>query len=917
MEWGYYSGAVRLPKPKSLVDLAMRSFAKNAWLARAFVVLSWFASSNSQAAQPPVLLDDMAGATPSLRLIKTTANPRLVEQSVQATAGRQESGAERLRFLAPPGSTSEIAYSLPSTPVIDELAVQVWLHCNHPGVRLAARVSLPRTINPETGEPYQLLLVGTASSQGLLWEQMKLSNLSRELARQARVARAQHGSLIDERGATLQELVFLAPGSRNGTELLVDEIAMHGVFHASRTRQFPGNQRSSKPSQDTSLTQPKIPRVLQWQGEPFLAVRELGFDAASLAHPPTPDQLDEARQAGLFLICPPGPVVERQKAVIGDRYDGILAWDLGEITEHGQVEQISRVTEELARRESVIGRATLLRPRTNLRRASRVSDVLLLGKSPAGSTTTLAGFAQQLSGMQRHASPGSRFWVNLNTQYVKGQLEQLAAVSPTANDNSSATYHELLDAVFASLGCRPRGFYFESQSSLATKESDARKRASAVELVNLRLGLAEPWLAAGKPGQARSSDPEVTAVVLETERSHLLVPVRWTETNSTAKSTPSITGNELISFLVSGVPESIDAYLLAWDGPKRLRTQRVTGGVRVTCNNLPRDAMLLLTQDPRAIAQVGRYLQKHRSRATKLLQDTIRYEVEDAERALAALPTSFLASSTVSATMSQVDTLLRHSDSQRQGRNYKGALVSLHQAERMLVHSLRSLSRGGLANTNPGELPWRLRWSTLPATYKLLDTASRSGAAWREVPSGKFESLQQLMGNGWRHLQHTSPGLTTAVSLSGEAPAEGPYCLKLVCEADQSTSRPAHASTPPVWVTSPSLSLAPGQMIELIGKVRVTEQPLGVDGGLLVFDTLAGENSALRIRECPSWKSFRMVRVAKQTTHIALTFALGGAGTAEIDDLKYRISPVAGMVGPVQTVPTAQFDRRTATPGRR
>lgn len=888
------------------------------WLVISLFALGTLSTGVLNAAEPPVLLDDMGGLKPTLRLIKTGTNARLVEQSVQPGGGRQESGAERLRFLAPPGSTTEIAYSLPSTPVIDELAVQVWLHCSQPGVRLAARVSLARTINPETGQPYQLLLVGPASSQGLLWEQLKLSDLSKELARQARVARAQHGSLIDERGATLQELVLLAPGATSGTELVVDEIAMHGVFHGSRTRQPPASQRpfNRSPAATEPLTRPQIPRVLQWQGEPFQVVRDLGFDAASLDRPPTEEQLDEARQAGLFLICPPDPIVGSQEAVVDQRYEGILAWDLGEITEHGQIEQVSRVKEELARRETEVGRPTLLRPRTSIRRASRISDVMLLGKSQVGSTSTLAEFAQQLSGMQRHTSPGSHFWVNLNTQYAAGQVQQLAAVWPAASRNSSATYHELLDTAFASLGCRPRGFYFESRNSLSTTDRDARKRAAAAELVNLRLGLAEPWLAAGKPGQARSSDPDVTAVVLETERSHLLVPVRWTEANASPSSTSAITGNAPLSFLVSGVPESIDAYLLAWDGPKRLRTQRVAGGIRVTCNNLPRDAMLLLTQDPRAIAQVGRYLQKYRSRATKLLLDTVRYEVEDAELALAALPTSFSASIGVSAAMSQVDAFLRHSDSQRQARNYKAALVSRHQADRLLTHSLRSLANKLLSSTSLGELPWNSRWSTLPATHRLLDTASRSRVPWQEVPSGRFENLAQLMGNGWRHLQHTSQGLTTAVRLSGEAPAEGSYCLQLVCEADQSTAQPTHATTPPVWVTSSGLNLSQGQMIEITGKVRVTEQPLGVDGGLLVFDSLAAENSALRIRDCPSWKAFRLVRLANSSSELALTFALGGAGTAEIDDLQYRVFPVGGSVGPVQTVPTAQFDRRTGTSAR-
>ncbi|MEQ8210458.1 MAG: hypothetical protein RH917_11555 [Lacipirellulaceae bacterium] len=855
-------------------------------------------------AQAPVLLDDMGGKKPSLRVSEEGANARLLGQSVQETGGRQNSPAERIQFLAAPGSTTKVAYSLPSTPVIDELVVQVWLRCNRPGVRIAARVSLPRSINPETGKPYQLLLVGPASSQGLLWEKMKLGDLSKELARQARVARAKHGSLIDERGAILQELVFLVPGSRSGTELIVDEIAMHGVFHSSRARLDQATRRASVTRGAVDqLSRPRIPRILQWQGEPFEKVRELGFDAASLSETPAAEQLEEARQAGLFLICPPGPILSNGEPSIGSQYDGVLAWDLGEIVSNDQVDEVRGLKRQLTQRESVTDRPTLLRPKTSLRRASRSSDLLLLGSKQAGSTATLADFAQQLSGTQRHCCPGSKFWVNLNTQYAPAQVQQVSAIWAGAKNFESVGYHELLDTAFASMGCRPRGFYFESQQNLATTDRNAKKRAAAAELVNLRLGLAEPWLDSGKPGQAQTSVPGVTAVALETERSHLLIPIHWNAGATHASRNAPTIASSTISILVSGVPESIDAYLLAWDGPKRLRTQRVTGGIRVSCTNLPRDAMLLLTQDPSAIAQVGRYLQKHKGRAAKLRYDLLRYEVEDAERALAALPTIFLADSNVAAVMAQLDTLLRHSDSQRQARNYKAALASIQQAERLLNQTRENLARQMLAGIPPGEIPWPTTWSTLPATHRLRQAAARSRAPWQKVAGGSFEDLENLLSNGWRHLQHASPGLTTSVRLSGEAPSEGNYCLKLVCNAGQSQTRPAHAPTPPVWVTSPDIPLAASSMIEITGKVRVREQPLGVFGGLLIFDSLGGESSALRIRESPSWKDFHLVRLAGSSDQIDLTFALGGAGTAEIDDLQFRVTPVTRLEGPVQKLP--------------
>ena len=90
-------------------------------------------------------------------------------------------------------------------------------------------------------------------------------------------------------------------------------------------------------------------------------------------------------------------------------------------------------------------------------------------------------------------------------------------------------------------------------------------RALALELTNLRLGMVEPWLARGKAATpARSSRPDLTAMVLTVERSHLVVPLRWDDATQVGcrRRRGKCDFRQPTSLLLPGVPESCDAYLL-------------------------------------------------------------------------------------------------------------------------------------------------------------------------------------------------------------------------------------------------------------------------------------------------------------------------------------------------------------------
>ena len=113
---------------------------------------------------PPALESNMDGPKPVLRPLEGTARFEILQHEIDRRNFRFGAGAERIALRCPAGNSAPLGFPLPPAPVIEELRVGVWLLCNRPGAQVAATVALPRSIDPETGQPRVLLVRGRAVS---------------------------------------------------------------------------------------------------------------------------------------------------------------------------------------------------------------------------------------------------------------------------------------------------------------------------------------------------------------------------------------------------------------------------------------------------------------------------------------------------------------------------------------------------------------------------------------------------------------------------------------------------------------------------------------------------------------------------------------------------------------------------------
>ena len=842
----------------------------------------------------------MDAAQPRLQLAGEGEKFAIVHRSVDRRTYQNGSGAERVQVRGPAGHTAEVAYPLGRAPVIQELRVRANFVSNRAGVRLGARVVLPRSIDPATGRPFELLIRAGGVGSGRNWEQLVLDDVPTLLANQARVARSQRRLPLDERGAFVSQIVFLTPGGTGITELIVDRVEVFGVVDSQSrpTIVNPDNQPNdptAKPmlARDEHQRQPqhrkvvRVPRIIQWQGEPFEFLQNLGFNTIALDRMPTSAELRQAEGLGLGIFCPPPSPLEIDKESITAEHNAVLAWNLGDQLSTDDLAHVERWERLVTRYDPVTIRPTVLAPRLNTLEASRVTDVILVGRPVVGTDLDLREHSAWLSQRQHLARPGTPTWTKIETQPSPRQRLQMAALSSTVAANTAATYDQLCGLVAAALGIKSQGFYFESQTALDGNDPATRQRAAALQLTNYRIQLVEPWLLAGKGvSKAQSPRADLSALVLQAERSRLLVPVWWQQ-NMQSRLHPRVGGP--ISFVVPGVAESSEAFLVTVGGIQRARHRRVTGGVRVSLDELPQDGFILLSDDPRAIAQVTQYVRRISKRGAQLRRELADMHLQQATSVAARLNSSSSEVGTATTLIAESNAELATSDRQLEAGNFARAYQHADTGDLAINRLKQHLTqRAGVAPVLGSTAVSQVS-IPLPEQLELRRKLTRAPLSTNLLRGGGFEDLSALLEYGWRHKQLKVDGVTTSVRLSPDGPHSGTYCLELEARPIDASAPMTIVPTAPVWITSSPVSVQQGDLLEVTGVARLSEPLIGTIDGLQVIDSLGGVDMALRIQDAPTWQPFKLVRAAGSDTEVSVTIALSGLGKAQIDDVALRV----------------------------
>lgn len=857
--------------------------------------------------------------------------------------------AERLVVAASAGDSVPLLYSSGRLPVLDELDIRLWVKSTGPGVRLAARVVLPRTVDAITRRPRTVLVRSEPYIRVGNWYQLNIAEVPRQLASEVRVLRATPGESIDPAEAYVDAVVLVVPGEPRGTTVWTDDLEIDGILldearglhsgeladvgAASRADaavkpagwqeeagppyggESPGDRANVRLQGMTLLVdgKPFVPRAIEWHGEPLDFLAKRGFNAILIHEPPTEELAAEAHQRDLWIIASPPQPDALARDGMGEESDRVLAWYLGRHVATRELDYLRRWAELVRQRDADASRPILVAPEIDLMPLSRATDVLLV-HHPLGGNAPAAAYAEWFDGRPRLARPGTPFWALLDTQLGDLTRQQAALLAGDESLAAGLDDGRLEAQVRVASTHGSRGFLFRSSSPLNAQDGVTRRRAAALELVNRQLELIEPWLATGKVlGEAATTDGSATAKVLQVERARLLVPSSYlVMARQATAASPSATSASK-AFVVPGVPESNRATLLTLAGLRPLASKRIAGGVSVALEPQD-DGLVLLTEDPQVESGLRRRLDRTGRQAVELQKELVvahAAAVTDTARRLEQL--GYAKSDADEAAIKQARVLVGQGDALLAAGQTEPAFQALLSARHVLDEVAQ---RQQSEVTHAGNLissPLAASYDTLAQQASLLKSLNSASREQNLLYGGDFEDLSQMVGFGWQHVVHEVPDVDTRAELVAVRPYHGKYCLQLSAEAKSARTTTPIVAEAPVWITSPPVPVTAGQVLEITGWVRVPEPIEGGAGSLEIADSLGGPELALSIAETDDWRPFRLLRSVPQTGQITLTFALDGLGTAWVDAVMVRAVDKATLRR-LPTAPPAEPNTAARTP---
>lgn len=804
--------------------------------------------------------------------IETAAGAKQLKRERVRVPGRlagEETGAERIVYVAPPGASAWAWRALPPAAVIDELKLHLKGRIPVPGAFLAAEVVLPHSEDGD-GEPIRLRVRSAPAAQAKQGEvALSLEGLPRLLQREVRVWRlANRGQPIDPRGAYVSRMALVLPGMGRPSPAWVRETRAESlVTPLQRTseglvvRQADPDQASNKPGGRVRLTRVTLhsdgfriddelffPRIWRWRGESFQTLASRGINTVWLDGAPTPQALAEAAHYRLRLLCPPPTSLAEARAY--PTTDRVLAWTLaGPLTERDLDPALAKI-EAVRELRGAAARPVLAHVSEGVAAWSRVVDGLLLETE-----TSRIGDLDATSNPMADVPPGTPVLAVAPLDVgdaVAGQLDALLG------DGVATTWlppGDVAQRVERAIRSGANGVLFTSAQRLDGADDASLAAAGWIEAINRRLRLIEPWLVGSRATYPLTPDP---GVLLDRGGVRL----------AAIDSLQLATDESATTLLLPGLSTTARVLRMNPAGVHTWEAAREAGGAGARRPEGAKPGDLLVSNDPRVVRSLRAYTAQSAQAAAKNL-------------AAVATTRLTLCEALTPEARQRADGLLAEARLATSRRDHAAAYDAAHGVLTLVSaaedHRRRIAQTGTILDSTPlAVLP-----GTLTDHFRMTQLLAASPRGSNRLFGGSFEDIDELRTHGWRHPQSEGAGEQATVELAGDPDAvHGERVLRL------------RGAATAARIESPELDLLAGQTVEVTGWAQVE----ATDGALVVRDSLGGAELELRIGDTAGeWKPFRLLRATRVDASLRLTLATAGRVLADVDGVMLRAIEPTGV----------------------
>lgn len=663
--------------------------------------------------------------------------------------------------------------------------------------------------------------------------------------------------------------------------------------------------------------QPIFPRLVTWQGESLLTLKQLGINGVWATQPVSPVIFTEAKRVGLWVVAPPpsrdaGTVPKTGSISLPPQEGGdrLLGWNLGHQLGRAEISQVRQIAEDLRMLPFRPDAPLVAHVLEGTRELSRLCDVVVFERPLWEEGISLGEWAIWLRLRSELARPGTPFWCGIPVHLPPWVREQLELMGLGVEAAYEPGWTRLRAAGLTALAAGARGLVFTTAQPVDGSDPASQYRRTALQLIQVELEMVEPFLAGGSLVSGDVKSPGgFRAALYRTERARLVLLVPE-EASPGGEFTFAGKTTEL-TFTIPGVPEAYRAYLLLPGAVRPLRHRRTAGGIQVTVDRYVLGSHILLTNEPTVLAAMTERAVQAGPTAASLLKRLASEEL--ARQRVPGGETSFRPAGRfgISPDVNErVRAWLRQSDDRFRLGDYAEAWLAAEQAMQLLLNRLQG-SDGATRALARVIVSHPLRWILPgePGNFSSTPVGFNPGGKGAELlPGGDFEDLGLVVQLGWRHYLNPSEPAAGQVLQSAQAAYRGQAGLELRAEAPAGSLPQPLLESPPLWILSPPLS-PPAEGWVVIGAwVNIPEEIQGSVDGLIVGDSFGGLPMAVRLRKTKGWQRVELYRRVPGNRSLEILVALTGYGRAFVDEVSVQwvpnvpsLSPTSGLLpGPVR-----------------
>ena len=870
------------------------------------------------------LFDSLDAYPPRLHLDTSDCDARVIDHKNLSSGGVDGGGCESITFQAGVGSEALLVYPIEPVHAINDLVANLSLMSARSGARVGLRVRFPYFRDPQSRRPVSAIIYGATYDRPGRFQRLGVGNVEREVRIKIANLRAAHGSDTDLSDAYVDAVTVNAYSGPGKTTLRIDQVSVRGMVpvgdhgrvdavpqeprvsqqSVSVSGPAPGTRpmlRSDRPSlqQDPVPTQPIAPafpqdnliRILEHQGEPLPWVRSLGFDAVLLSSPPTSEILREAIRAQLLVYAPPPVAPDPSIATL---LDPVMAWYLGGgvALDQDRVKQTDKTVRRLRRFPSQWQRPIVIAPVESWTSYSRFADAIVSdaalrrrGLPATEQSLTLGRRNERISGnasvaiaIESSSSP------KLST--MNDAIESTIGAPP----GGCFRWHTMLTQVAQSLEHSPRALIFRSHESLASGSIYAHQRSMALSYTNRLVAMLAPWIASARP----ASPYQVSGAAYRCGRLVNEVDEFLFLTSDQALGDQVLAGDgQSVEIILPPEMAGRTAWRLTGFSAQRLEIQATSTGSRIELVSPDFAEVVVISQDASLGARLAQSAQRFAARAAadrwQLCGDHLRQIHSEWDHAVSSgatesiMPLDLLTAAR--RTLADAESVFRAGDSE----------ATLHLARRADAWATRAgfqLSQALLPREGNGEPMRYVSSPPLDDGRAMLQTAWQplmQDAGWSQnlIVTGGLDQPSVLSPENWTFGQRKLARADSDAAWISRGYFAGRGAIKLSAAAHEGERLGGGYEGTIAILSSPPVPIESGQAIRIDAMIRT----IGFGGphqGILVYDSLGGQEMGVLVRAASEWTPVRLYRQSTGEREVRVVFEVIGDGEAIIDEVSVK-----------------------------